>query len=103
MSSDSKSRNSRFLSVSLITTILLLACVSFNFDHVPVSHAGLQRQLANSSRSPQSCSSCAGEGKQTIYAPLIRVPESSNTEINLNCRSPHPMDVTPSFYTEDGE
>jgi hypothetical protein len=38
-----------------------------------------------------------------IYAPLIELPESSGTEINLNCRSPHIMDVTPTFYTKRGE
>jgi len=103
MPSNAKSRNSRIASVSLITTLLLLACVTFNFQKVTVSHARLQSQLPESSRSPQSCSSCAGQGQQTIYAPLIRVPESSNTEINLNCRSPHVMDVTPTFYTEDGD
>ena len=38
-----------------------------------------------------------------IYAPLIELPDSSGTEINLNCRSPHVMNVTPTFYTKQGE
>jgi len=62
------------------------------------SHA--QRQTA-----PTQCSTCAGipVEPQTIYAPLIELAESSATEINLNCRSPHAMEVTPTFYTRKGE
>ena len=52
---------------------------------------------------PLACSTCGVEGPQTIYAPLIELPESSGTEINLNCRSPHVMEVTPTFYTQRGE
>lgn len=49
-----------------------------------------------------SCPTCAPETQQTIYAPLFDVPEAASSEINLNCRSPHPMDVTPTFYTLEG-
>jgi hypothetical protein len=52
---------------------------------------------------PRRCSTCGAEGLQTIYAPLIGLPESSDTEINLNCRSSHIVDVTPTFYTHRGE
>jgi hypothetical protein len=49
------------------------------------------------------CPSCAQEVEQTIYAPLVRLAESSGTEINLNCRSPHAVEVTPTFYTAAGQ
>jgi hypothetical protein len=53
--------------------------------------------------SPTPCSSCAEPGLQTIYAPLVAFSESSATEINLNCRSSHTIDVTPTFFTQKGE
>jgi hypothetical protein len=49
------------------------------------------------------CAACAQASTQTIYAPLIELAESSGTEINLNCRSPHALEVTPTFYTKKGE
>ena len=45
-------------------------------------------------------------GSQTvkvIYAPTIGLPESQGSDIVLNCRSIHDMDLTPTFYTADGE
>ena len=50
----------------------------------------------------QSCPACAEPTQQVIYAPLIGYPEASRSEIVLNCRSPHVMDVTPTFYTAEG-
>jgi len=56
------------------------------------------------SQSPQNtCPQCDPPGNQVIYAPLIELPETSGTEINLNCRSSHVMDVAPTFYTQRGE
>jgi len=52
---------------------------------------------------PEQCSSCTQVGEQKIYAPLIELPESQSTELNLNCRSPHEMIVTPVFYTKKGD
>ncbi len=52
---------------------------------------------------PEQCSSCTQVAEQKIYAPLIELPESQGTEINLNCRSPHEMIVTPVFYTKKGD
>jgi RimJ/RimL family protein N-acetyltransferase len=49
------------------------------------------------------CAACAAATTQTVYAPLIQLDESSGTEINLNCRSPHSLEVTPTFYTKKGE
>jgi hypothetical protein len=66
-----------------------------------VSRAALPAQRPQPT--PRNCSACGAEGLQTIYAPLIGLPESSGTEINLNCRSSHIVDVTPTFYTQRGE
>lgn len=52
---------------------------------------------------PANCNGCAAEGPQTIYAPLIQLPGSSGTEINLNCRSPKSVEVTPTFFSRNGE
>ncbi|HMG76124.1 MAG TPA: hypothetical protein VK582_21660, partial [Pyrinomonadaceae bacterium] len=78
---------------------------------VPVSAIGTrasggESQTSNvgqSQRQQNSCKQCAPAGDQVIYAPLIELPEASGTQINLNCRSPHVMDVTPTFYTRRGE
>ena len=37
-----------------------------------------------------------------IYAPLFDLPEAASSEIVLNCRSAHELEVTPTFYTLDG-
>jgi|SRR5437773_863337 len=76
---------------------------SWDSDSNNLIRRGKQARRLQSATAPQSCSTCAAQGSQTIYAPLIELPESSNTEINLNCRSPHVMDVTPTFYTTQGE
>jgi hypothetical protein len=43
----------------------------------------------------------AAVGKR-IYAPAIELRQSERCEIVLNNRSPNPIDVTPTFYTTDG-
>lgn len=55
-----------------------------------------------SSSSLQACPTCPTPTQQVIYAPLIGLPEASRSEIVLNCRSPQPIDVTPTFYTAEG-
>ena len=49
-----------------------------------------------------SCPTCAPPTTQVIYAPLIDVPEALSSEIVLNCRSAHDIDVTPTLYTMEG-
>jgi hypothetical protein len=76
-----------------------------SFPMVPAGKAGRSRSAVASARSTApSCAACAEAGSQTtIYAPIIELAESSGTEINLNCRSPHSLEVTPTFYTKKGE
>jgi hypothetical protein len=50
----------------------------------------------------QQCPMCPPETEQTIYSPLFDLPEADGSEINLNCRSSHSMDVAPTFYLPDG-
>jgi len=64
----------------------------------PMSVKAVGNQISGN----QVCPTCAPETQQTIYAPLFDLPDATGSEINLNCRSSHPMDVTPTFYTLDG-
>lgn len=52
---------------------------------------------------PHNCSSCPPPIPRRVYAPAIELQEAGECEIVLNSRSPHPIDVTPIFYTVDGE
>jgi hypothetical protein len=45
----------------------------------------------------------AHPSSRRIYAPAIELPEAERCEIVLNSRSPNPIDVTPIFYTIDGD
>ena len=55
------------------------------------------------SPTPHQCSTCPPPSPRKIYAPAIELPEAGACEIVLNSRSPHPIDVTPTLYTMDGE
>lgn len=50
-----------------------------------------------------TCTTCSPDSQQTIYAPTIGVPELTGGDIVLNCRSPHAIEATPTFYTAEGE
>lgn len=49
-----------------------------------------------------TCPTCAPPSPQVIYAPLFDVPEATSSEIVLNCRSAHELEITPTFYTLEG-
>src|SRR5467141_2677228 len=59
----------------------------------------LQRQR----KLKDKCTSCSPPGNQLIYIPLIDLPEAEGGEIVFNSRSPQTLDVTPVFYSRDGE
>jgi hypothetical protein len=61
------------------------------------------RSITTRSVNEPVCAACAAATTQTIYAPLTQLDESSGTEINLNCRSAHALEVTPTFYTKNGD
>jgi len=52
---------------------------------------------------PTPCNSCPPPSAKRIYAPAIELREAETCEIVLNSRSPNPIDVTPIFYTINGD
>lgn len=52
---------------------------------------------------PERCRSCPDPSPQKIYAPTIALPDAPGSQIVLNCRSSKEMEVTPTFYTAEGE
>ena len=82
----------RFLVVVFVTAIIGLASSTF----------APSRKISGQTL-PNSCPTCAPPEQQTIYAPTIGLAEATGSEIVLNCRSAHVMDVTPTFYTANGQ
>jgi hypothetical protein len=64
--------------------------------------ADAPQSIAQSGQGRSSCPTCSPQ-QRMIYAPLFDLPESSGSEIALNCRSAHDMVLTPTFYTLEGE
>jgi len=91
----------------LTTLTMLLLCVvlipSGPHPEAKIRTGATETINRHSRAESQGCSQCPTVGEQTIYAPLITLPESTGTEINLNCRSPHTLEVTPTFYTKRGQ
>jgi hypothetical protein len=81
----------RFLNLIFLFVLIGLGSTATTFD-----------TKVSGQSATQSCPTCRPPTEQTIYAPLIKLNGSFNTEINLNCRSPYPIDVVPTFYTESG-
>lgn len=52
---------------------------------------------------PGRCSSCPPPSGRRIYAPAIELREAERCEIVLNNRSANLIDVTPTFYTANGD
>jgi hypothetical protein len=52
---------------------------------------------------PTLCTTCSTPSLRRIYAPAIELPEAEQCELVLNSRSPHPIDVTPTFYSANGD
>jgi hypothetical protein len=48
------------------------------------------------------CPNCSPPGDQSIYIPLVDLPEAQGSELVFNSRSPQEMQVTPTFYKLDG-
>src|SRR5947207_15466414 len=88
---------------ALILTFSICIFDSLGSSPSPRNRQALSPASTNTARlNSGQCPACAQAGQQTIYAPLTRLDESSGTEINLNCRSPHSMQVTPTFYSKKG-
>jgi hypothetical protein len=62
----------------------------------------LEKYQGGQSASHQ-CKTCPPPSQRRIYAPIVELQEAENCEIVLNSRSPHPIEVTPTFYTAKGD
>ena len=84
-------------------SLSLLALFFVALTHFATS-AWLNRTVtAQETTHGQACPNCPPTTEQIIYAPIFDLPEAASSEINLNCRSPHPINVTPTFYTREGQ
>lgn len=77
----------------------LFSTVSFDFRAIASEN---DKGTASRTDKTQTCPTCRQPTQQVIYTPLIELREALYAEINLNCRSSHPIDVVPTFYTDDG-
>jgi len=60
-------------------------------------------RVQSKEKPPRQCSSCPPPSSRRIYAPAIDLNEAQSCEIVLNSRSANPIDITPTFYTADGD
>ncbi len=92
-----------------VTAAIILICV-LNSNRARANFHSIQQQSNQPvslpkprvNPTPNKCNGCSQEGVQVIYAPLVQLPGSSRTEINLNCRSYRTVSVTPTFFTQQG-
>jgi hypothetical protein len=84
---------------SLIGGLRSFATGLVNIGAVPPMAATQQGQPTR----PPSCQTCPPPSLRRIYAPAIELREAQRCEIVLNSRSPHPIDVTSTFYTASGD
>jgi len=99
-----------FFRSALMTAVVLLLALGvvkllapFSSSAKQSSQSGAGRQyIAQSGQGAASCPTCSPAKQRMIYAPLFDVPESSGSEISLNCRSAHDLVITPTFYAAAG-
>ncbi|HBB94091.1 MAG TPA: hypothetical protein DC054_01755 [Blastocatellia bacterium] len=103
----------RFFPVPLLMLLIIIGAVGLSA--IPTRHLwegsahGRTQKPSKAGTRPQPrptpyhCSSCPPPSPRRIYAPAIELPEAGECKIVLNSRSPHPIDVTPTLYTVDGE
>lgn len=93
---------------TLVATLIVFVCVLLLVPLGPRPSAknrgdGSDKSNLNPGTQSSQCLTCPEVAEQTIYAPLISLPESTGTEINLNCRSAHTMEVAATFFTRKGQ
>jgi hypothetical protein len=99
-----KERIGFVLFVTIIGSLVWLTHSSASeFTQSVKSEASLTENASQRGQSDSSCPTCSPAKQRMIYAPLIDLPESSDSEIVLNCRSAHELSITPIFYTLEGE
>ena len=93
----------KFLSVLL--PALLIGAVStllYVWTKVEGQSETQTKSSVTTSSKPRICIGCAAQSERSIYIPLTDIPEAGGRQIVFNSRSPHPIEVTPVFYTLDG-
>lgn len=90
----------------------LLGCLTFRlrssaFDK-PAKPDGATAQAGRDSSGQKDldknkCRRCAPPGDQSIYVPLVDLPEAKGGELVLNSRSVKDVTVTPVFYKRSGD
>ena len=96
-------------SFTLFALFVLLGLIVLRiFPHItsaqaPDSKSGKSAITKKQQSDPRHCRTCPGPTIRRIYAPAIELNEASRAEIVLNSRSPNPIEITPTFYTTDGE
>lgn len=95
-------------SFALFALFVLLGVVLRIFPHItnaqaPDSKSEQSKITKKQQPDPRHCRTCPGPTLRRIYAPAIELNEASRAEIVLNSRSPNPIEITPTFYTTEGE
>jgi hypothetical protein len=107
-------RQRRFFSSPICILLLVIAAAVFAIPKTYSSADSAKVTRSNSKpaslvtrviqgQTPQRCSACPPPILRHIYVPAIELPEARTCEIVLNSRSPQPIEVTPTFYTETGD
>lgn len=94
--------------LTLVIAVLVLPSILKKYLSAYAGKATPQKSASPSTRAgqgqkPPPCSSCPPPILRRIYVPAIELQEARTCEIVLNSRSPHEIEVTPTFYTETGE
>lgn len=61
-----------------------------------------QEQKQQAQQKSKSCPTCSAPAPQSVYVPYFDLPGDSGSEVVLNSRSPHALDMTPILYTDEG-
>ena len=88
---------------AVIVAIVLLATCALLVLSNPSNSATFSRDFPKAQGKPRGCQSCPPPSARRIYAPAIELSEAKRCEIVLNSRSPNPIEVTPIFYTLNGD
>jgi len=98
LKSNSHRQSLILLAVLLAACALLVRSSGSNSATPPKESSSTQGKK----RPPGGCPSCPPPSPRRIYAPAIELREAERCEIVLNSRSANPVDVTPIFYTLNG-
>jgi hypothetical protein len=95
---------------TLILLVSVINCLSFlsrsSASSVPAKSgsapASVDRGKRDEDEGKNRCKKCAQVGDQSIYVPLVRLPEAQGGELVFNSRSSKELPVTSIFYKRDG-